>query len=539
MDDESQINSIKLKMINTFHFETEQIFREYLEGNFNIYTFKQQLNRYFDAWQSCRVDFKNFGHETNYVKILNEEPYLTIKYPQWFDNGKGSVVETKSKSFKVNIECNGNGTLFLNLKGIDFRNIYHERVPIYISYTKLIVNNSLVFNDNQNTWHDKGYHHNHSCSDKEIINVQIEFETVFDYFPKLIEFQNRISESTTLETMTKIYQEFAEFIIQQKVDLGKSIEKDTFYKEYVHLTNDFNSLLIDFNNYKKNTDKILDSYNLLFNSLFKYHELEPTKIVKYSHELNNQLLDFVDNICKKYDLKWWLDFGVLLGAVRHGKTIPWDDDYDISMLRKDYDKFFGIIKNEIKANDLERYLQVNINKKGPNNSLLSFIKLEYFDKGRLFAFVDVFPYDYITKPIEDAKPIFYNEHYKFISDLKNGMDRNAALEKYFKLFNVSQSKTDTLILGIEHFNYNQVNYDTVFPLKKIKFENRYFPCPNNSKEFLRQEYGSDFMSVPKTVYNHGFYDALSRYDDVLLVFEKHISLLKNINYNLERDLNSQ
>lgn len=533
MDNENTVNSNKLEMIDAFYLEIKKIFNEYFEGNFNILTFKQQIDRFYDSWKICRLDIRNSGGESNSVKVSSIESDLSIKYPQWFDNGRSCVVESKN-NLNLDIECHENGNLILYLKGIDFRNIEHRRVPVYINYTKLTYNNSLIFNNDILTWHDSFKRHDDNCKNGEKVNILIEFKTIYDFFPKLTEFQNKIASEENPSMMPIIFNQFENYILEEKFNLRKTnTDQELIHKEQLNLTKNFNDLLVEFNTYKKKTDKILDSYNLLFDNIFKFNKLEPTPLIQHSRELNNQLLDFIDNICKKHDLKWWLDFGVLLGAVRHEGNIPWDDDYDISMLREDYDKFFKIIHDEINRNNLGQYMQVNLNKKGPNNSLMSFIKLEYFANNRLFGFVDIFPYDYITKVVEgDVKSLYYNEHYKFINELKSGVDRNAALNKYFQLFNVSESKTDTLILGIEHFNYNQVNYDTVFPLKKIKFEDRYYPCPNNPKEFLRQEYGSDFMKVPKTIYNHGFHDALNRYDDVMIVFEKHIALLKEVNYKL-------
>ncbi len=55
------------------------------------------------------------------------------------------------------------------------------------------------------------------------------------------------------------------------------------------------------------------------------------------------LLKF-DEICKKHGLRYWLAYGTLLGAIRHGGFIPWDDDVDVCMPREDYEKLQGLEK---------------------------------------------------------------------------------------------------------------------------------------------------------------------------------------------------
>ncbi len=56
-----------------------------------------------------------------------------------------------------------------------------------------------------------------------------------------------------------------------------------------------------------------------------------------------------EKICKKHNIKYYADGGTVLGAIRHKGFIPWDDDMDFLMERKDYEKFISVAQTELKS----------------------------------------------------------------------------------------------------------------------------------------------------------------------------------------------
>lgn len=116
-----------------------------------------------------------------------------------------------------------------------------------------------------------------------------------------------------------------------------------------------------------------------------------------------EVLSEVAKVCEKHNIKWFADCGTLLGAVRHGGYIPWDDDLDICMLRDDYVKFNKVAKDELP----EHYEVINMHgeedffeyiTRVANGHRLDFGK-EYIEKYHECPYatgIDIFPLDYLS-----------------------------------------------------------------------------------------------------------------------------------------------
>ena len=106
------------------------------------------------------------------------------------------------------------------------------------------------------------------------------------------------------------------------------------------------------------------------------------------NDIQQILLGFlleVDRICKKHNIKYFLGGGSLLGAVRHKGFIPWDDDADVMMLRKDYDRFLSVLPSE-----LPNYLFAQT-QKNEKDSHFPFTKLRINDTLLSTEFTSRFP----------------------------------------------------------------------------------------------------------------------------------------------------
>lgn len=238
-------------------------------------------------------------------------------------------------------------------------------------------------------------------------------------------------------------------------------------------------------------------------------------------EANMAFLKMFDKMCKENDLKYWIDFGTLLGAIRHKGFIPWDDDIDIAMIREDYEKLI-----EKFSDGFDKYPELKLvfenNKKNK-----CFIKLACNSTQNLF--IDIFPYDFYYKNLNDEEKTVLTQ--KIISIRKSKLNKKfKTVEKirdYFKKITKefilenqdANNQNGAIFMGID-FPHNHkimaMDYDVIFPLKYIEFENTEFLAPNKPKKVLEALFGN-YMKIPKDSYpRHSDYTHISNEEKILL-----------------------
>lgn len=241
-----------------------------------------------------------------------------------------------------------------------------------------------------------------------------------------------------------------------------------------------------------------------------YNNSELRKIQQKKLEI---LVD-IAKFCEENKIKYWLDSGTLLGAVRHGGFIPWDDDIDIIIMEKDAEFLKENYKSEnfeiVNTNEEEINFYKVISKKekvqvGNNNiaelDIDIFLATYYPDsimlkfwnsffhlkKNRIdrFSFTLFFSNILINlkRKFEKTKLFNYKNIEKKISHI---LDKAKKENKYMPNIAYTPDCGFHLIIWRE---------DEIFPLKKIKFEGIEFNIPNNYDTYLKKMYYS-YMDLP-------------------------------------------
>lgn len=133
--------------------------------------------------------------------------------------------------------------------------------------------------------------------------------------------------------------------------------------------------------------------------------------VKEKQNILFDILKDIDAFCRKNNIKYSLSDGTMLGAVRHGGFIPWDDDADICMLREDFDRFAATYKSERydmlykTCNESELFYGGFIKINDPSTYTKNDKKTDLSQFG---VTVDIFPFDPVPEDEKERKKYMHN-----------------------------------------------------------------------------------------------------------------------------------
>lgn len=181
-----------------------------------------------------------------------------------------------------------------------------------------------------------------------------------------------------------------------------------------------------------------------------------------------RMLRIFDYICKKYDIDYWLDYGTLLGAIRHKGFIPWDDDIDIGMLRPDYELFL-----EKGVKELPRDIFFQNSDTDPNMA----------------------PYSWLVEArLRDR----YSNYLETVKTMGNSVNWHNGIQMDFFVYDqdpiyenaISNSFERNVTNSRIHLLTNEIEM-----LDEACFEGEVYPVPAGYHAYLQRCYG-DYMELP-------------------------------------------
>lgn len=252
-------------------------------------------------------------------------------------------------------------------------------------------------------------------------------------------------------------------------------------------------------------------------------EVVTSEMLKVGQGEMLNILKEIDKICVKHNIKYWLDAGTLLGAIRHKGFIPWDDDCDVGMMREDFEKFCNLCKTELGE---DYFLQTRESDPMYRRKLIKIrsnrIKMvehaeDENEKYHQGVFVDIFVFDYYPRSAHIMFPFF---QFYLRQKGKRKLMRKGSFERMlFNIMNLPLSGVYIILremfkmlwkerrkdknlpyigAAMEHARYVPiVEKSLIFPItKRVLFEDVDLYIPNKPGDILTKLYG-DYLVLPK------------------------------------------
>lgn len=253
---------------------------------------------------------------------------------------------------------------------------------------------------------------------------------------------------------------------------------------------------------------------------YKFSNSELRKLQLKSLEL---ILEF-KKFCEENNLKWFLCGGGCIGAIRHEGFIPWDDDLDVFMMRKDYERFFSIAKKSklsfhvIRTSEKVFSGQTFISVTDKNTTVIK--KEQVGLKVPRGITIDVFPLDatpsnFFKQQIQMFNALLFSLYITSVIPKNHGF--LISLICFILLSLIPSFKFRIKLALLFEKNMTKYNIDECDYVKELcagpkymknlykkslfekgelkKFENTFLPVPNGYDEYLKIAFGN-YMELP-------------------------------------------
>ena len=269
-----------------------------------------------------------------------------------------------------------------------------------------------------------------------------------------------------------------------------------------------------------------------------------TSLMKKAWAAQLEILQVIDQICERNNIAYFASCGTLLGAIRHGGYIPWDDDLDIEMKRLDYERFLKVAVEELPEGYHISSPALDHKWNVPFARILNTMeiplqgeRLQQFHGFPMQAGVDIFPIDYlpVDKSEEDMVLNLFRSAYMLAlswdKDEMSEEEKMKNLREVERYCNVqfTQDKSYRQQLWILADRISAMYWDTkaeakevsmVYLLenrpdfripvscyeqaKRIPFENTTIPIPIEYERVLTVHYGEDYMTPKRGGADHEY-----------------------------------
>lgn len=251
-----------------------------------------------------------------------------------------------------------------------------------------------------------------------------------------------------------------------------------------------------------------------------------------------EIIKDLDRIFKENGIRYYLGGGSALGSIRHQGFIPWDEDMDINMPRKDCEKLVELFKNNEEINRKYYLCENSYDNEFDVNYLriklkgTSFKEYLYKDYSKDGIFIDIFPVEnmfnnailrklhgilvtmnlFICSTVRISKK--KEKYLSFMGDSKytKTIKTKSFIGKLFSFFSLNRwlriskkimslcknekSKYISVPTGKRHFFGEMYEREDIFPVKYKKFENIELPVANKNEKYMSKMFG-DYMKIPK------------------------------------------